>query len=157
KGVKNAGAHVGRAIMSDQVVGINVAELWVSIDPAADYERTVAAVQAMVDSYPGFHRTVRTHAEKRRSKILPRARDPVVGRVYADVLATLREQGEEVRRAISGVDGIADARVDRPVDEPTVEIKVDLASARRHHIKPGDVRRAAATLVTGIEVGSLFE
>ncbi|HEY5903500.1 MAG TPA: efflux RND transporter permease subunit, partial [Anaerolineales bacterium] len=34
-GVMSAGAHVGRAVFGDQVVGINSAELWVSIDPQA--------------------------------------------------------------------------------------------------------------------------
>ncbi len=33
-GVRNVGAHVGRAISGDQVVGINSSELWVSLDPA---------------------------------------------------------------------------------------------------------------------------
>ena len=41
-GVRNVGAHVGRAITSDQVVGVNSGELWVSIDPDADYDATVA-------------------------------------------------------------------------------------------------------------------
>jgi Cu/Ag efflux pump CusA len=44
-----------------------------------------------------------------------------------------------------------------PVEEPTLEIEVDLASAQNYGVKPGDVRRAAATLLSGIQVGSLFE
>jgi Cu/Ag efflux pump CusA len=44
-----------------------------------------------------------------------------------------------------------------PAEEPTLEIEVDLASAQTHGIKPGDVRRAAATLLSGLQVGSLFE
>jgi Cu/Ag efflux pump CusA len=43
------------------------------------------------------------------------------------------------------------------VEEPTLEIEVDLAKAQRYGIKPGDVRRAAATMLSGIQVGSLFE
>jgi Cu/Ag efflux pump CusA len=34
---------------------------------------------------------------------------------------------------------------------------VDLAAAQRYGLKPGDVRRAATTLVNSIEVGNLFE
>ncbi len=44
-----------------------------------------------------------------------------------------------------------------PSEEPTLEIKVDLTTAQTHGIKPGDVRRAAATLISGILVGNLFE
>ena len=36
-------------------------------------------------------------------------------------------------------------------------VDVDLAAAARFGIKPGDVRREAATLVNGTEVGSLYE
>jgi Cu/Ag efflux pump CusA len=41
--------------------------------------------------------------------------------------------------------------------EPNVEIEVDLAKAQEVGIKPGDVRRSAAALLSGMEVGNLFE
>ncbi len=45
-----------------------------------------------------------------------------------------------------------------PAEEPTIEIETDLARAQEYGIKPGDVRRAAAAiLITGIQVGNLFE
>jgi Cu/Ag efflux pump CusA len=52
---------------------------------------------------------------------------------------------------------VASATVDAPSDEPTLEVEVDLAAAQAHGIKAGDVRRAAATLLSGLIVGSLFE
>ena len=54
-GVRNVGAHVGRAITSDQVVGVNSGELWVSLDPDADYDATVGRrSESVVDGYPGL-------------------------------------------------------------------------------------------------------
>jgi Cu/Ag efflux pump CusA len=44
-----------------------------------------------------------------------------------------------------------------PPTQPTLQIEVDLDKARRHGIKPGDVRRAEATLLQGIQVGSVFQ
>jgi Cu/Ag efflux pump CusA len=38
-----------------------------------------------------------------------------------------------------------------------VEIEVDLAKAQRFGLRPGDVRREASTLVSGLTVGSLYE
>jgi Cu/Ag efflux pump CusA len=38
-----------------------------------------------------------------------------------------------------------------------IAVETDLARAQEFGIKPGDVRRAAATLVTGLQVGNLFE
>jgi Cu/Ag efflux pump CusA len=62
-----------------------------------------------------------------------------------------------VQQTVAGVEGVVNARAVLPLEEPTVEIEVDLASAQRFGVKPGDVRRAAATLLSGIQVGSLFE
>ena len=39
---------------------------------------------------------------------------------------------------------------------PQIEVEVDLAAAQQYGLKPGDVRRAAATLMAGEEVGDIF-
>ena len=77
-------------------------------------------------------------------------------RVYGEDPATLRAQAARMQRMLTRVDGVVDPRVEAQIEEPTVAIEVDLARAQRLGIKPGDVRRAAATLLSGIEVGSLF-
>ncbi len=46
-GVDDVGAHVGRAVQSDQIVNVNSAEVWVSIDPSADYDDTIAAIESV--------------------------------------------------------------------------------------------------------------
>ena len=38
-----------------------------------------------------------------------------------------------------------------------MEVKVDLATAQRYGVKPGDVRRQASTLVASEEVGDIFK
>ena len=35
-GIEDVGAHVGRAVQSDQIVNVNSAEVWVSVDGSAD-------------------------------------------------------------------------------------------------------------------------
>ena len=46
--MRNFGAHIGRAEAADEVVGPNFAELWISLDPAADYATALAEIQAVV-------------------------------------------------------------------------------------------------------------
>jgi CzcA family heavy metal efflux pump len=157
-GVRDVGAHVGRAVSSsDQIVSVNSSELWVSVDPAADYDRTVANIQQVVDGYPGLDGEVLTYPKKRIDAVLSSAEDHLTVRVYGQDLEVLRSKAEEVRQAVAGVDGTADPQVQRLVEEPTLEIEVDLAKAQEVGIKPGDVRRAAATMLSGIQVGNLFE
>jgi len=156
-GVRNVGGHVGRAVFGDQVVGINSAQLWVSIDPAANYDATVAAVQETVDGYAGLGREVTTYVQQTLSQPQASAGDGITVRVFGEDHDVLRSEAEKVRQAISGIPGVVDPRVVLPAEEATLEIEVDLASAQTHGIKPGDVRRAAAILLSGLQVGSLFE
>ena len=47
--------------------------------------------------------------------------------------------------------------MDPLVQQPVAQIEVDLAAAERAGLKPGDVRRDATTLTSGLTVGSLYE
>jgi CzcA family heavy metal efflux pump len=156
-GVRDVGAHVGRAITSDQIVNVNSGELWLSIDPSADYDRTVAAVQSVIAGYPGLVHNLVSYPEERIRQVQAGANDPVVVRIFGEDLQVLRAKAEEVRRALGGVDGVTSPHLDTQAVEPTVEIEVDLAAAQEHGIKPGDVRRAAAVQLSGVTVGNLFE
>ncbi len=157
-GVKNVGAHVGRAEFGDQAVNVNSGELWVTLDPKVNYDATVSAVQGVVNSYAGLVREVRTYTQQTLSQ--PQIVDPssdITVRVYGEDQAVLRAEVDKVQKTLVGIDGVETVRPVFPVQEPTLEIKVDLTTARTHGIKPGDVRRAAATLISGILVGNLFE
>ncbi len=156
-GVRNVGAHVGRAILSDQVVGINSSEMWVNLDPKADYEKTVAAVEGVVASYPGVDGDVMTFLRSRFGETLSGVDEPIVVRLYGQGQDVLRREADKLRQSLASVPGVADPHVEVESQEPVVEIEVDLAAANAHGVKPGDVRRAAATLLSGLMVGNLFE
>ncbi|MEO8357052.1 MAG: efflux RND transporter permease subunit [Chloroflexota bacterium] len=157
-GVKNVGGHVGRAEFGDQVVNVNSGELWVTLDPKADYDATVATVQTVLDGYAGMVRDVRTYTEQTLGQ--PRngiSTDDITVRVYGDDMTVLRTEADKVEKALAGISGVSSIRQILPIEEPTLEIKVDLTTAQTHGLKPGDVRRTVATLLSGIMVGNLFE
>ncbi|MEW6401953.1 MAG: efflux RND transporter permease subunit [Chloroflexota bacterium] len=156
-GVSNIGAHVGRAVFGDQVVNINSAELWVSIDPSADYDTTVAAVQEVVSGYPGLKHEVRTYIQQTLNQAQTSTGDDVTVRLYGEDHTVLRAEAEKLQQTIASVNGVVDPHVILPLDEPTLEIEVDLDTAQRFGVKPGDVRRSAAILLSGMHAGSLFE
>jgi Cu/Ag efflux pump CusA len=156
-GVVNVGGQVGRAVMSDQIVNVNSGEIWVKIDPAADYDATVASIEDTVVGYRDVSTDVLTHSDKRVTDILGRSDDDLVVRIYGENPEVLNAKADEVRGLVAGVDGVARAQVDRPLEEPTIQVKVDLGRAQAAGVKPGDVRRAAASLLGGITVGNLFD
>jgi CzcA family heavy metal efflux pump len=156
-GVSNVGAHVGRAVLGDQIVDVNSAELWVSIDPGADYGATVSRVKDTVAAYPGIAQSVSSYLDDRVRRFDARPPDDITVRVSGPSFGTLDATASKVRDMVAGLDGVSAARVDSRLDQPNVEVEVDLEKAKRYGLKPGDVRRAAATMLAGLEVGSLFE
>ena len=155
-GVRNVGANVGRAVLSDRLVDVNASEVWVNLDPSAQYEPMVATVREVVDGYPGLRHTIRTYLDE-RSSALSEDSGTLTVRVFGENQAVLRQVANDVQRALTGIDGLAGQRLDVPARQPTVQVTVDLAAAQTAGLAPGDVRRAAATLLSGLQAGSLFE
>jgi Cu/Ag efflux pump CusA len=172
-GVRDVGAHIGRAVTGDQVVDVNSSELWVNLRDGSDYDRTVADVKRTVAGVGGATHSVVSYTQQTIRNVgtlinggqtgrdgalneLTGTRKPLVVRVFGEDLAVLRTAAEKVRGAVAGVPGVVAPIVESPTQEPTIEIETKLDAARRHGVKPGDVRRAEAILLQGIAVGSIF-
>src|SRR4029079_219676 len=155
-GVRNFGAHIGQAFAADEVVGVNFGENWISISPDADYDKTHAKIEEMVEGYPGLYRDVQTYLKERIREVLTGAGEAIVVRIFGQDLDILRAKAEEVNQLLTGIDGVVEEHVELLVDVPQVEVEVDLAAAQQHGLKPGDVRRASATFMAGEEVGDIF-
>ncbi len=155
-GVRNCGSHIGQALLADEVVGIDFGENWISVDPAVDYEDTHAAIQEVVDGYPGLRRDVQTYLKERIREVLTGSSDAIVVRIFGPDLETLRTQAAEVEDALRDIPGLIDLHTQLQVDTPQVQVEVDLAKAQAYGIKPGDVRRASSALLASEEVGDIF-
>lgn len=155
-GVRNFGAHVGRAAEADEVVGINFTENWISVDPSADYDKTLSSIEGVVNGYPGLYRDVQTYLKERIREVLSGANQPIVVRIFGSDLDILRSKAKEIKEIIATIDGVVDPHVELQVEIPHIAVEVDLAAAARYGLKPGDVRRAAATLIAGLEVGDVY-
>lgn len=156
-GVRNFGSHIGRAEVADEVVGPNFAELWISIDPDSPYEPTVARIQGVVEGYPGLQRDVLTYLKERIKEVLTGAGATIVVRIYGPGLGVLREKAAEVGRTMSEIQGVTNLKVEPQVLVPQLEIRLRPDAALRSGLTPGDVRRAATTLVKSIKVGEVYE
>ena len=155
-GVRNFGAHIGRAEVADEVVGPEFAELWISLDPAVDYQPTVARVQEVVDGYPGLYRDLLTYLKERIKEVLTGTPATVVVRIYGPNLEVLRVKAREVADRIAGVNGVIDLKVEPQVLVPMIEMEYKHETAQRLGLTPGKVRSAAATLVQGVKVGEIY-
>jgi Cu/Ag efflux pump CusA len=155
-GIRNFGSHIGQAYQSDEPVGPEFGENWVSVDPKVSYDKTVASIQTLMDSYPGLIRDVQTYLKERIREVLAGTSHAIVIRIEGPELEVLRSKAKELSEALASVPGILTPHVESQTEMAQVQVQVDLAAAQRYGLKPGDVRRAASTLVNGEEVGDLF-
>ena len=81
----------------------------------------------------------------------------LVVRVYGPDLDVLQRKAEQVRAMLANVPGLAAPAVRLTPRQPTVDIRVKLAAAQKYGLRPGDVRREATTLTSGLIVGNLYE
>ncbi|MFI6094802.1 efflux RND transporter permease subunit [Lentzea sp. NPDC051213] len=157
-GVRNVGAHTGRALAGDQIVNINVGEVWLSIDASAAYESTLNSVRQVVDGYPGIRSDVITYSDRQlRDAISRGTTSDLVVRIYGHEYDVLSDKAGEVLDIVKGVDGVTDPRINSTQVQPTLEIEVSVEKAAKYGLKPGDVRRQSATLVAATVAGNLFE
>ena len=154
-GVRTFGSHIGRAVQGEEISGVNFAENWVSIDPNADYEKTVAAIKKVVNGYPGLFRDVQTYLNERIDEVLVGSSNDVVVRIYGPNLDVLRSKAAQVKQSLEQVSGTADVHTELQVDIPHIQVMVDLAKAQRYGLKPGDVRRAVGTFIASTEVSDI--
>ena len=125
--------------------------------PSADYDATVAAVRDVVGDYGGLSPEVLTYVQARLREELSGTGESLVVRVYGEDINVIRKKADEIAQVLARINGVVGCAVQYPKEAPTVEIEVDIDRARRYGLAPGEVRRAASALVSGIEVGSLFE
>ncbi|MEZ4681656.1 MAG: efflux RND transporter permease subunit [Caldilineaceae bacterium] len=156
-GVENVSAHVGRAETSDLNVAINSADLWINLADGANRDTVVNEISTVTANYPGHFTPQQTYMPAHLTEALQGPTADLTVRVYGVDLEEINAKAAEIAERITSINGVATATVPERVMETQAEVRVDLAAAEQYGILPGDVRRQATTLISGLHVGSLFE
>ncbi len=157
EGVAGVGGHVGRAVTGERIVGSNSGELWITLDDDGDRDAVASATMDAARAVGGLVPSIGSYLDGRVDAILPDADGPLVVSVYGPEPDTLRASATRTLATVAETPGVTGARLVEAPTEPTISISVDLAKVEALGMTPGDVRRQAATLVGGLEVGAIFE
>lgn len=156
-GVRNFGAHIGRAEVADEVVGPNFTELWISIDEDAPYDATIARVQEVIDEFPGLYRDLLTYLRERVKEVLTGASASIVVRVFGDDLERIRSRAHEIAAQLDGIDGVTELKVEAQSLVPQVTVRLLSEVAAQHGATAADVHGTLATYLQGLVVGQLHD
>lgn len=156
EGVRNFGAHVGRAEVADEVVGVDFTELWISLDESVSYEAKVQEIQAVVDGYPGLQRDLLTYLRERIKEVLTGSSGAIVVRIFGPDLDGLQREAAKVQKALSSIEGISNLKTQRLTYIPQVEVRFKPEMSTGLGLSPGDVRSVTETMLTGTKVGEIY-
>jgi len=120
-GVQSTGAHIGQALLGEEVAGVNLGEIWVSLAPNANYTEALDRIHAVTLGYPGLFREVQTYLDERISEVLTGGKEPIVVRVYGEDLRTLRATSDQILDLVKSVPGVIDAHRDISSDVPRLQ------------------------------------
>ena len=155
--VSDVAATLGRAVSGDRIVDTNSGQIYVEIKPGADYDRAYAAIRGIAGGVPGMQATVSTPEAITQNGVLEAPDKTFRVRIYGESYAELHALGTQIARLMGQLGGTGPAQISTPTVAPNINVAVDDAKAHNAGVLPGDARRQASTLVSGLTVGNFFE
>ncbi len=155
--VADVAATLGRAVAGDQIADASSGQLYVAIRQSADYDGALAAVRATVGSVPGIQASVSTYEADVQAGVLAAASHDLTVRVYGEDYGQDAALARKVRALMLGIHGVGSPQIALPAVQPDIEVSLNDARAHDAGVLPGDARRQASTLVSGLTVGNFFE
>ncbi len=155
-GITHVGAHVGQALLGEEISGTNFAENWIAVSRKANYAKTLAAVRAVAASHPGAFSDVQTYLHERIDEVLTNGTtEDIAVRVYGPGLAALANVAYQIARKLADIPGLVDVQPAPLEFIPEADVTVNVAAARRYGLSPGVVRRATAIMMASEPVAIL--
>jgi CzcA family heavy metal efflux pump len=156
-GLTHVGAHIGQALLGEEIAGPEFSEQWMSLAPGANRTKTLAAVRAVGASFPGTYLDVTTYLHERIDETISNTSEDLVVRILGPDFGQLQHASQQVTAALGGVPGLVDVHPQSQGFIPQIQETVSAATAQRYGLTPGAVRRAAATIFGGQEAGDVTQ
>jgi cobalt-zinc-cadmium resistance protein CzcA len=157
--------RIGRPEIATDPMGVNLSDTYVFLKPreqwttAATREELVEKMEAQLKELPTMAYTFSQPIEFRMMELVEGvgSRSDVVIKIFGDDLDELRQQASRVAKAISGVRGVADLKVQQLDGQPLLGIKANREAIARHGINVSDVQELIQTAIAGSDAGRVLD
>jgi CzcA family heavy metal efflux pump len=155
-GVSNVGAHIGQALLGEEIAGPEFSEQWITLSPHANLNGTADAVRRVAASFPGTFLDLTTYLHERIDETITTDTEDLVVRILGPDFGTLQRLSEQVTTKLNATPHLIDLHPQSQGFIPQIQETVNAPAAARYGLTPGDVRRQAATIFGSVEVGELW-
>jgi CzcA family heavy metal efflux pump len=154
--VAQVGAHIGQALLGEEIAGPEFSEQWITLNPHTNPDEVADAVRAVATSFPGTFMDVTTYLHERVDETITSDTQDLVVRIQGPDFGTLQRLSRQVTAKLTGTPHVVDLHPQSQGYVPQIQETVDSGAAARFGLTPGDVRRQAAVIIGSQEVGELW-
>ena len=157
--VREVGRRTGRAELDEHAEGVHYSEVDVQLKPEGgrSKEQVLAEMRAKLKTLPGVSVSIGQPISHRLDHLLSGVRAQLAVKVFGTDLPTLRAKAEQVRAQMASAEGVVDLSIEKLVEIPQVQIKLDRAALARYGLQSGAVSEALETAMLGRTVGAVLE
>lgn len=156
--VNTVARKTGRAELSEHSFGPNVSEIEVPYT-LADRSRSelTREIREKLAQIPGVNIEIGQPISHRIDAMLSGAKAQIAIKVFGDDLSQLYAVGSQIKKAISGIDGVVDVNVEQQVERPELVIKPRREMLARYGITMPAFNEAITTAIAGKKVSQVYE
>ena len=156
--VVSTARRTGRAELDEHAEGVHYTEIDVVLRPS-DRSRDAIMDDARqrLAAIPGIYVSVGQPISHQIDHMLAGVYAQIAIKVFGPDVRALRTKAVEIERAISGVRGVTDLRIEQQIPIPQLQIRVDRREAARYGLRPGQVSEALETALYGRVLGYILE
>lgn len=157
-------SKTGRAEIATDPMGVDVSDIFVMLKPKKSWReaRTKAELiekmnAALEEAVPGVKFSYSQPIELRVQELIAGVRSDVAIKVFGEDLRTLAEVGEKIARAVNGVPGAADVKVEQVEGLPNITVTVNRLQAARYGVDAESILLVVQAARAGVEAGVVIE
>lgn len=156
--VRTVARKTGRAELSEHSFGPNVSEIEVPYT-LTDRSRSelTREIREKLSQIPGVNIEIGQPISHRIDAMLSGAKAQIAIKVFGDDLSQLYAVGSQIKKAISGIDGVVDVNVEQQVERPELVIKPRREMLARYGITMPAFNEAITTAIAGKKVSQVYE
>ncbi|MEO0529044.1 MAG: efflux RND transporter permease subunit [Planctomycetota bacterium] len=151
--------RTGRAEQDQHVMGVNVSEYLLSVNPESPLSRAelIETLTEAVEDLPGVEHEVEQPIAHLISHMMSGVTAQVAIKLYGDDLGTLRAKAREIQHAIETIDGIAEPVVEQQQSVPQLRIDLRREALALYGASATDVHEFVETAMNGRVVSQVLE
>ncbi|MBF0109309.1 MAG: efflux RND transporter permease subunit [Magnetococcales bacterium] len=156
--VLSTGRRTGRAELDEHAEGVHFTEIDIDLKASSRNRETILAeLRRNLGLIPGVSVNVGQPISHRLDHLLSGVRAEIAVKIFGDDLSLLRSQGEEARRRMAEVVGVADLQVEQQVLIPQLQIRLDRGEAVKYGLSLNQLTDLLQSALNGQVVSQVLD